>query len=222
MKVELKHTYLAVKGDQVFYGGNQKMHPMKTFQKDGCGVIAGTDISAYLEGCFEMEEKDYYLKTEEMYEKFLPFRKNHGMSGFVFARGMNRYWREHQLPYHVSWGLPGFLLYNKMRKMLEQDIPVVLTVGPAAPWRKSEQGVNLYQKTADGRYEVKKQTRGHYMTVTGMNEKWLRVSSWGEKYYIDKKEYLTYAKKVSFYFYTNAFYIKRKDIKRTDIKRMGV
>ena len=32
----------------------------------------------------------------------------------------------------------------------------------------------------------------HFVTITDMDEEWIGVSSWGAKYYINKKEYIRY------------------------------
>ena len=210
-KVELKAPYVSVEyEDGPSYGGNQRQHPDPGFQKDGCGVVAGTDWLLYCRGKKSLTADTYHTLLNKLNHSYLPYRKGRGMSGFVFALGMNRYLRRHGRKERFRWGVPRRKLFSVIGEMLAQDLPVVLTAGPKAPWKKkSEQAVTLYQKTADRNYISKTSTRGHYMTVTGMDEQWLRVASWGKEYYISRQEYLDYARHYSFYFFTNVFSVRK-------------
>ncbi|MBQ7371463.1 MAG: hypothetical protein IJW67_06220 [Blautia sp.] len=210
MKTELKHPYVSViSGETVTCGGNQKLHPDPAFQKDGCGVVAGTDWILYKQGRKRISQEAYQALLDDMNRIYLPYQPNHGMSGFVFAKGMNRYCRSRKLPWRFIWGVPRKRLFSSIEEMLKADLTVVLTVGPSAPWKKKTgRQLGLYQKNGQGIYAKVRSTGGHYMTVTGMDENWLQVSSWGEAFFINRREYLEYASEYSFYFYTNIFRVK--------------
>ena len=51
-------------------------------------------------------------------------------------------------------------------------------------------------------------TMAHYVTVTGSDAEWLRISSWGNPYYIHKAEYCDYVDKYSSHILSNMLYIE--------------
>ena len=48
------------------------------------------------------------------------------------------------------------------------------------------------------------------MTVTGMDEDWLCVSSWGNRYYISREEYRRYVRRHSSYLFSNIVYLDKR------------
>ena len=213
-KTELKRPWIRVRypdtgsGKDVTYGGNQKRHPVKSIQTDGCGPLAAGDLLSYLEQTGTYENAAYEQRLVEMSRSYFPYKEHHGTSGFVIAGGLNRYFRTHQLPYRAAWALPRFRLYDRMAQMLQADLPVILTVGPHFPGIPPKHKLALYQKNTAGAYVQTNSTGGHYMVVTGMTRDWLRVSSWGEVYYINRREYLTYARRYSLFLFTNIVQIR--------------
>jgi len=63
--------------------------------------------------------------------------------------------------------------------------------------------VRLYVKGADGIYRSNSSIKAHYVTVTGLDRRWMRVSSWGKEYYISRGEYEQYVKKHSSFLISN-------------------
>ncbi len=211
MKQSLSYDYIRIKYENGSdtYGGNQKIHPDDGIKKDGCGPLAATDVLAYIEKNFEYDHSEYEELTSRMCGKYFPYRANHGTSGFIIKKGLNRYFKEKNLPLKASWGVPRRRLYQAIAEQLSADLPVIITVGPKYPGIKPTHALSLYQKDSTGQLVPVKSTSGHYMTVTAMDGQWLKVSSWGDVYYINVREYLHYARKYSQYFFTNIICIRR-------------
>lgn len=102
-------------------------------------------------------------------------------------------------------------LCNAITASLEQDLPVILGIGPGVHQcllPKSERGINfyLYNKKTDAYAPVKK-VRSHFVVVTGIKDDLLTVSSWGCKYYISLTEYARYSKLDMFGLFSNIIYL---------------
>lgn len=225
----LKYPYVAVmKENQLFYGGNQSWGKSVTLRKYGCGVIAGTDLFLYLglhkeycrgkelaiekyeNGIFEAEE--YMEIIKRMRRKYFPLLPGFGMPGWLLAAGINYYFRRNKIPLKASFGVLGRNIQNRMAAMLSHDIPVILAVGPnfPVPWKKHK--LAFYKKTG-GNYEEVCRTAAHYVTVTGIEGQWIKISSWGQEYYIRISEYMDYVKKYSSFLVSNICYIKKQRTK---------
>ena len=102
-------------------------------------------------------------------------------------------------------------LYNAITASLEQDLPLILGIGPGVHQSllpKSERGINFYayNKKTDAFAPVKK-VRSHFVVVTGIKDDLLTVSSWGCKYYISLTEYARYSKLDMFGLFSNIIYL---------------
>ena len=53
-------------------------------------------------------------------------------------------------------------------------------------------------------------TKAHYVTVTGSEDRFFRISSWGKLFYIDKGEYFSYIKQHSSSVISNILKIERR------------
>ena len=93
--------------------------------------------------------------------------------------------------------------------MLSRDIPVILSVGPNFPvfWRKNR--LPFYIRSADGSYRKAAATKGHFVTATGIDAAWVRISSWGREYYINRSEYEKYTKENSLYAFSNLLFLQK-------------
>ena len=111
-----------------------------------------------------------------------------------------------QRPEGASYGGSG----KEISRLLSQDIPVILSIGGNFPliWKKDR--LPLYKKTGDGVYIKSSSTRAHYVTVTGIEHGWLRISSWGQEWYINWREYRNFARTKSCPLFSNICYITRK------------
>lgn len=225
---DLKNPYISVSSNGVgSYGGNQMRSAEKTEREVGCGVIAGLDLLIYLTR-YHMHRADYGLKIpapaegeipERQYQsmvsalrkRFLPLIPKHGINGLLLALGMNLYFLREKLPYTAVWGVPYARLWDSIRQMLEEDIPVVLSIGPNFPLFWKHRKLKLYVRRQDGSFVPGTQTHAHYVTVTGMDDEWLRISSWGKMFFVRRDEFLDYVKENSIRLVSNILYVRKKD-----------
>ena len=226
---ELKHPHLQVRRRGLSYGGSQTWFTQRVTNRSGCGLIAGTDLLLYLHrnhpGCDsplfgDMEAgpsvsfAQYHRAVQEIRKRYLFVIPHFGMNGFMLTRGLNRYFRKNHIGLRAQWGVWGSQLWSAISEMLERDIPVILAVGPNVPliWQKHK--VQFYVKKPDGTYCSTCSVKAHFVTVTGMDHRWLQVSSWGKRYYIDRDEFARYVKKHSCYLVSNIAYIKERNQNR--------
>lgn len=233
------------------YGGNQGwFDKTKRFSIDyilhnyGCGTIAACDLFLYWaiqNSSYNNEETKLALKNgminqddyiNYVYRIHLAYTRTPrwlGVLGPKLAHAINVYNKSYNIKYRASWKWK--LSYDEMLdniiNMLENDIPVIFSVGPNTPnlWGKKE--VNLYAKSEENdkvsndsskdenKYIKVKSVNGHYMTITGITIDGttgriiLCVSSWGKKYYIDYDEYRDYINKYGGTYTSSMVYINR-------------
>jgi len=163
--------------------------------------------------------KQEYLEEVETLGKEFRIRGKLGITGFGLARRMNRVFRREKLPYRAKWSIGRRRLEKRLPEMLEADIPVLLSVGPG--FFHKGQSLALYRRKEDGRYERVNSMRDHYVTVTGQlraesaqgieaGEVLLRISSWGEEFYIRFDEYMDHVKKYDNFLFSSILYIRRR------------
>ena len=101
-------------------------------------------------------------------------------------------------------------LWTGIEEMLSKDIPVIFAIGPNFPliWQKHR--LSLYKQSEGGGYVKTGSVQAHFVSVTGMDERWLRISSWGEMYYIERREYMRFCKEHSCKLMCNYLYIREK------------
>ena len=92
--------------------------------------------------------------------------------------------------------------------MLSDDIPVILAVGPNLPFVWKKEKLTFYTKNHEGNLLPTAKTKAHFVTVTGRDGAWLRISSWGKEYYISIREYREYVKSHSSFLVSNVIDIK--------------
>lgn len=196
----LRREYVRViRNGRLSYGGSQMWSNSKTVQVCGCGPVAVLDMVLYLTG---RQEKPIPLETynqelEKLSHSCFPLIRPYGINGLLLAAGTNLLLRKYKLPYTAFWAVSGKKFWNRLEELLSQDIPAVFSVGPNFPaiWQKHR--LQFYGKRADGTYYPACSVKSHYITATGCDEKWLRISSWGREYYINREEYDAYIKKHS-------------------------
>lgn len=93
--------------------------------------------------------------------------------------------------------------------MLVHDLPVILAVGPnfPIPWKRHK--LAFYQKRGQEYIEACR-TAAHFVVITGMCGQWLEISSWGNKYYVNMKEYEEYVAHYSCPLVSNIIYVKKR------------
>ena len=116
-----------------------------------------------------------------------------------------------KLPPAFSRRTAGQALCNTVTASLEQDLPVILGIGPGVHQcllPKAERGITfyLYNKKTDAFAPVKK-VRSHFVVVTEIKDDFLTVSSWGCKYHISLTEYARYSKLDMFGLFSGIIYL---------------
>ena len=223
--IGLKHDYPSV--DWVpggSFGGSQTRSARWRIRRCGCGAVAMTDLLLYVTrhrswpaaksvaeaaACHPVPTDVYDRCCRSLQCAYLPMVPPFGINGLVLAGGLNLYCLLHRIPLRFRWNMRKKNLWQMIRQGLEQDLPVVLAIGPKLPafWKKG--GLQLYRKRGDS-FCPATAVSGHYVTVTAMDEEWLEVSSWGKKYYIRRDEYLRYGETHSLFFAHNALAVRLK------------
>lgn len=218
--VELKNPYPAVQKEHtVSYGGNQNWSARRDLRSCGCGVIAMADLALYLaryHGCDGPAEAVLDPVPLEAYDKlcsrlqlrYLPMVPPLGINGLGLAAGISLYFRIHRIPLTAFWGVRTGNFWSAMADMLDRDLPVVFAIGPNFPFVWQKHRLNLYKKMTDGRYVAVSRVKAHYITATGLDENWVKISSWGKEYYIHREEYVQYGKNHSFALVNNLLWLK--------------
>ena len=220
--LSLQNTYPAIckyKEDAgVTYGGNQVSSASRTIRRCGCGVISCLDLLLYLDRYCAYCQSDLFpqldqdapisLKTydalaQQLCRQYFPLVPPLGMNVLVMVMGLNRYFRSHHIMLRAHWGVVPGKLWHTIDSMLEHDLPVIMAIGQNFPflWQKAKCG--LYQQTSDARLLRARATKAHYVNITGSSETWIRVSSWGQMYFMNKNEYMRYVEQHSSYLFSN-------------------
>lgn len=220
----LRHPLLSVvNGIHSSYGGSQRLSHSNTIKGAGCGLVAVCDLFKYLNDFHpdcsceifddlqpgEAIDVRNYNRLLDKLRSYFPIIPKLGINGVMLSLGINAFFLHYGYPYVAVWGVSPKNLWLRIAEMLDRDIPVIIGVGPNFPliWQKHK--TNLYAERAGDIRKVSS-VKSHFMTVTGMDEKWLILSSWGRKYYIDRNEYREYVSKHSGSFASNIVYIKSK------------
>ncbi len=229
--IQLRNRYIQVDDNQrISFGGNQAWFFEKKLSDFGCGLVASGDILLYLAktGRIKSTETELVLRHGEIYEKemylmylrglekkyFYVSRLIRGITGFGLVIGFNRFAAARKSTLRASWGVPAKKIGVVIARSLENNIPVVFSVGANFPWIFGKKGVTLYEKQG-GTYNRSMQTRKHYMTITGMTRddrlgELYQISSWGREYYMSRREYEEYIHRYSLGLLTNILLIREK------------
>jgi hypothetical protein len=221
--INLKNPYISVSGSNGnTYGGNQQYCKNKALKRCGCGLVAALDSLIYLgkynPSVYLPEYKALPLPIpQEKYEQllsslcraYLPVLYPFGMNGLGLAAGMNLFFFRHSVPLKARWGISSVQLKNRITEMLSADIPVILAVGPNFPkfWQRKNASFR-YSPVNDISPSVG--TRAHFVTVTGIDDSWLEISSWGHKYFLSFEELNRYSRECSNSLLCNILYIEQK------------
>lgn len=220
MEHKLKNRYISVNtGTAVTYGGSQLMSESEAMRKCGCGVIACCDLLLYLSSVTrcsfpvsstELEKDDYNKLSAFLCRRFFPIIPPFGMTGINLAAGLNICFHKFGLPYRAVWKVGKASIFANMEKMLDEDIPVIFSVGPNFPFFWKNKRIILYKKTSPGSFSPAYSAKAHYMTVTGIDEEWICLSSWGKQLFLKRSDYIEYISDSSNSLVSNIAYIERK------------
>lgn len=211
--IELKKPYVRVtRGTGLSYGGSQMWSASETVRVCGCGPVAVLDTILYLTGRQDqpISEEEYNRQLVLLSRRYFPLVKPFGINGLLLALGMNRLLRKYDLPYRAFWAVSGEKIWDRIRELLEQDIPAILSVGPNFPAVWGKERLCFYSQKSDGSFFPSCTAQAHYVCVTGMDEDWLRISSWGRAYFIRRSEYDEYVRKHSASLVSNVLMLQKK------------
>lgn len=222
----LQYPYVSILSNGVLsYGGNQQSADSSMIGKCGCGIIAATDTLLYLsryhlrepapafrglEERFPLPARQYYDCIAAMRRDYFPLIPHVGINGLMLMTGMEKFFRENAMPYRARWSVRRSDMWKKMEQMLREDIPVIMSVGPNFPVFWGNRRACLYRPQENGELKPSARIKAHYFTVTGMDDKWLTVSSWGKRYYLNRAEFERYVKEHSAPLVSNILYITKK------------
>lgn len=220
MQHSLKHPYISV-GPRGSYGGSQASLRRKGLRQCGCGAVAMTDFLLYVSKYHHLEAlstaqcdpislSDYDALVSRLQLRYLPMVPPFGITGLSLAAGLSLYSRQHHLPLRACWGVRNRNFFSLMARMLDLDLPVIFSIGPNFPFVWQRHRLNLYRKCEDT-YVAVSRVSAHFVTATGLDENWIRISSWGKEYYIHREEYTQYGRAHSLSLAHNLLWIFRKD-----------
>lgn len=219
-KASLSYPYPSILGS---YGGSQSWFADKVMRAGGCGVVAAGDLLLYLsmhrkacrneeahsiiqgDGSISKPRYGQYLKR--LRRHYFPLLPRFGMPYWVLTVGLNRFFIKYDIPLRARWGVWPWKLLRSMEKMLSDELPVILAVGPNFPWFLRKEKLTFYNRKEDGSFAAAARTSAHYVVVTAVEDGNIRISSWGREYWIKWEEYKQYAGKNSNYLMSNICYI---------------
>jgi len=227
VNIDLKDpSYIKItNGEQESYGGSQMWFASKETSPGskrlaggGCGLIAMSDfllywgrqnrdlcpglVSVLLEN--QTPDQEPYMRyVRTIDRKFLPVLPALGVSGFQISLAMNLFFLREKLPLRASWKcfLTSARMLARMTEMLQNDLPVILSVGPNTPWIFGKKRIGMYRLENSGELKKVDQVSRHYVMLTGIaagpkeGQTLLKISSWGRSYFLDYAEYREYVRK---------------------------
>lgn len=206
----LKRPYISIMTEHgPSYGGSQMWSSNQVMRKCGCGIVAAQDTVLYLTKSPPRSLNDYCRELDYLRHHYFPLLYPSGINGIMLVIGINKLLRRLSLPYHASWAMAGEKLFLRVHEMLRDDCPVILSIGPNFPFLWQRNALALYCKISGGHFKKTTQTFGHYVVVTGIDDKWLQISSWGRCYYLNIQEYQEYVRKNSNYLFSNIVYLQK-------------
>lgn len=223
--LSLRHPYISVSlNGRVSYGGSQMLATNDMVKRCGCGIVAALDLLLYLERwhgggyvpMFASLPADgpipfpaYNSCVDRLRKTYFPMIPYAGINGVMLAAGMQLFLKRHAMPWKARWCFSSSAIWARIGTMLQEDLPVIMSVGPNFPDFWGKEKASFYTQTPYGEYRRASAAHAHYFTVTGMDDEWLRISSWGQCYYLNRQEFEQYARRHSAGFLCNILYLEK-------------
>ncbi len=199
------------KDNQIYYGGDQKWFSKKRNQSMGCGIIAAANlmisIGAKSDQRDTMDYDEYIHLAEELGRRYIHVLPKLGINGVFLSIGINWYFRNHHIPIKTKWGTGRKKIWTEIERMLDENGAVILAIGPNNFGMFRNKRLPLYVKRGNT-YVCETSTKAHYVSVTGIDDDYLTISSWGKKFYIHKNEFMMYVRKYSNFLFSNVLVTK--------------
>lgn len=192
------------------YGGDQGWLDRKKDRGYACGPVAAHDLLTYLKHPSEKTAVPEYKKEIQRDRLLFPIINGFGIDGLRLALGLNIAFMKYGLHYRARWGVFPHNLRKRCEEMLENDIPVIFSVNSLFSFLKNSKKLKLYTKNAAGEYIVSAHAGSHYMTLTGLDNDVMTLSSWGRRYYARWSEYEDLVRHHSIFVFSNICYIRKK------------
>lgn len=230
-------TWISYGGAQTWFYGEPKWYSKLDgdyyLRHSGCGLISVSDVLLYmaltnnryateLTATVQYEDfgyinyNSYYSYILEMEDKYLSILGPLGINGFSIASGVNKYSEDYNLGLNAVWGHDSDKILERIKEMLNNGIPVTLSIGPSSDSKIKLYDFDLYTENGPDFVESNhSDTNNHYVTVTGMvidnikKQTVLEVSTWGKIYYIKFEEYMDYISSSSNPVFSNILYIEK-------------
>lgn len=184
-----------------------------------------THAAQFMDKYKNVTQEEYMKFVDIIQDKYAKIYGSCGTFGWELSRAVNSYCKDNSLPYEAAFevGLSNLEMLHKMQDMLTHNYPVILMIGQSWPVSLSKLrkvGIPFFKRTWAKRstselatrsyvaYEIaERNVYGHFVVVTGViiDEKanWasqkimLKISSWGEEYYISYDHYCQFLKRIS-------------------------
>ncbi len=218
MSVSLSHPFWPV-GNAC--GMSQNWYASPRYRGYGCGTVAALMVLGYLawhhpEGQSEPFQGFPAQPTKEQCvqlmdtvgQRYFPVIPRYGMNGLALAWWMNLYFFRFRMPYRAAWESRRSRLVTRMEEMLAADIPVIFSVGPDFPLLWQKHPLALY--SGPGQRMPQASVRAHYMVATGVENGWIRLSSWGRQYALPVGDWLAHHKYHSGGLVDGILYIRKR------------
>ncbi len=209
MRCELTRPYPRVETEtELSCGGSQNWFADRNFRLCGCGVVACADTLLYLRGREGLPQTEYidYVNSLRRYFPLIPHR---GIDGVRLAVGMNLCLRRAGLPVRAGWRVSRRGFWERLARMLADDLPAIVSIGPNFPRVWGKERLTLYRRTEEGGYEAAASTKAHFLTVLALDDEWMEVSSWGRRLWIRRADYERYMRAQGALL-TNLLYLERR------------
>lgn len=226
MTAMLKNEYIhVVKGSVLSYGGNQLWAYSAAIRRCGCGPVAALDTALYLlrahggkgrllsalpgEGPIPLAVYNELLGR--LCKSHFPLIPPFGINPAVLALGMNRLFSSERIPFTAHVIPATDKTREKIQTCLQADSPALLVIGQNFPFVWQKNRLTFYRRRPDETYAAASGAKAHFVAVTGMEEDWLRISSWGIEYYVNYIEYVRYVREYSARVISGLIYCEKKE-----------
>ncbi len=185
----------------------------KFLQENGCGLIAFCDVVAYTTIIQDYGDDiiglrfnddntldyDTYINYINKISKAYVDIDEYGITSKELKNSFNYFYVDnalHSSAKIISWDCD---MYDTIYNNIRNDYPVIMRISYCKGLTNDSENetINLYT-LQNGKFEGIGKVGEHYVTITGIvkdtigSKIWLKVSSWGNCYYIDYDEYINY------------------------------